>query len=122
MIITEKAAREAAALLEVPLEGLTEAAVTTQYRAKAKAAHPDGGGTTELFAAVDRAKHVLIRWLARAPAPASDVPHGSVTVCPRCGGQGYYMRQHGFKAMRMQCPSCRGSGEVPEREKEGDRL
>lgn len=131
MIISEKMARTAwdtlcAACADpehagVELEAVTEGLVNAAYRVAARKTHPDAGGTAEAFAQVDRAKHIVLRWLVRRPTPA-EVPHGGVEECPRCGGSGFVMRRHGFREMRAQCPSCRGSGEVPERDDSGDRL
>lgn len=98
--------------------------VNFSYRKAAKNAHPDAGGSPEAFAAVDRAKHVLLHWLARKEDQA-ERPHGGVSKCPRCLGKGYLEAQaRAFAApMRKQCPTCQGNGEIyDEKDKDGDRI
>lgn len=102
------------------VDGLLKAQVLELYKVQAKRTHPDMGGTPEAFAAVDRAKHVLLHWLERA-GPAVEVPHGDVQECLRCKGKGYTMQQRAFRQMRMQCPSCRGTGEIYDREESADK-
>jgi hypothetical protein len=95
---------------------LTAEAVAVAFKQAAKVAHPDAGGSMEAFVAVDRAKHVLLAWLAKpqsGPAPAHGEP------CPRCTGKGFILSQRAFRAMRLSCPMCRGTGELNvEQEKE----
>ena len=74
------------------------------------------------FVKVDRAKHVVLTWLYRQ-VEAPTVAHGGVTKCPRCHGLAYVTVHKGLRQMRMQCPTCRGNGEIyDEKEGEGDRL
>lgn len=130
MIVSRKAYEEAVALL-LPYwpdelstaHPLDKERVTIMYRLAARHLHPDRGGSAEAFAAVDRAKHVLLHWLARAEAQ-EDKPHGGVSKCPRCDGRGYMELRNGFKApLRKQCPTCNGNGEIfDEKDKDGDRL
>jgi DnaJ-class molecular chaperone len=127
MIVSRKMAEQACETLGWGSEtldgGITPEGISSQYRLTAKRVHPDTeGGSMEEFVAVDRAKHVLLEWLKRQPdAPLP--PHGGVTVCPRCEGRAYIMSQRAFRAMRVQCPTCRGAGEIGvEQEKEGDRF
>lgn len=119
MIVTRKMAEEAAALLGVGLEGATPEIARDAYYAAAKAAHPDAGGDAEAFAAVDRAKHVLLEWLRRqadAPLPTP----GAGQTCDKCGGAGHVMIQRAWKAMRVQCPRCRGTGCLDTEHEKGD--
>lgn len=118
-------AEESAAVYSFSLEGLTTELVLAAYRAKAKDAHPDAGGSAEAFAAVDRAKYVLLSWLERqARDGAGAVPHGGVTKCQRCDGKGYVellTRSFGGR-LRKQCPGCHGNGELyDERPPESNR-
>lgn len=110
MIITRTMAEEAAETLALDLSlPLTAEQVGQAYRLLAKAAHPDAGGSPEAFAAVDRAKHVLLGWLARSPAPVdtlSDVGE----QCYKCSGKGFVVSQRGWRQMRVQCLMCRGAG------------
>lgn len=99
------------------LQGLERSHVLEAYRSCARETHPDAGGSVEAFAAVDRAKHVLLEWLKKSPAPAEPA-HG--TKCNQCGGAGFIMRHRGLRAMRMQCPRCRGMGETDVEIDEGD--
>lgn len=121
MIVSEKQARAALAtmlehlsteeLIELgvaPGMQVTEAVANAMYRRAAKRTHPDAGGSMEAFAAVDRAKHVLVLFAQRT----ATVPHpATAKPCHRCEGRGFIARQKGFKSMRVTCAACRGSGE-----------
>ena len=115
MIVSQKQAEEARKILDMPsAEGLlySEEYVKECYREAAKRAHPDKGGTAEAFAAVDRAKHVLLAWLARPQPAAAD---HKKRACDYCHGEGFlYMpsRQPGSVGLRRTCPKCRGSGDA----------
>ncbi len=104
------------------VEGRSKGDVTDAYRAACKHCHPDRGGDMVDFVKVDRAKHLLFAWLEReadAPVPV----HGGVTKCPRCTGLTYVLLHRGARQMRMQCPSCKGNGEIyDEKQTEGDRM
>lgn len=124
MIISQKAMT--AALAELDMESLTTwgvGEVKAHYRAAARTAHPDGGGTPEKFAAVDRAKHVLLHWLAQQ-ARAGGAPKLEAERCDHCLGNGYVVRkgQQGFKvtSLRVQCRKCRGTGELGVEHDEGE--
>lgn len=137
MIVSERQAREAwetikaACLVDAP-EGveavwsfpLSKESLTVAYRQAAKVTHPDSGGSLEAFAAVDRAKHILLHWLDRSAVEEAK-PHGGVAPCPRCDGKGYMeLRGSRFGSiMRKQCPTCQGNGEIyDEKNKDGDRI
>ena len=94
-----------------PLDQLTEVVVAGAYRAMARAAHPDAGGSAEQFTIVNNAKTALGHWLAgRAAAAAPDITAG---LCERCGGTGWLRMRAGFSSgFRQQCPKCRGSGDA----------
>lgn len=122
MIITRKMADEAATVLELPAEDWTVELVNACYRSAAKRAHPDMGGSAEAFAKVDRAKHVLLGWLERLAGEQPAPPH-AVRTCHKCEGRGHVMSQRAFRQMRVQCPTCRGTGDLDyEHEKEGSDL
>jgi DnaJ-class molecular chaperone len=110
VIVNRSTAIEAAAVLEVHFETASEAAVNMQYRAKAKVAHPDGGGSLEKFAIIDRAKHILLEWLKRN-ADKPIVSSGAVK-CPHCDGTGFVKVQRGFNFLRIQCQRCKGNGDL----------
>ena len=91
---------------------MTVEKVAALYHAAAKRAHPDAGGTSEKFAAVDRAKHVLLAWLAR---PAKATPTHRKQPCDYCGGAGYVHTstgRPGAAGLRRQCRRCHGSGDA----------
>ena len=113
MIVSRKMAEDASKdlLLHAMFLGdhLTEEAVRQSYRSLVKETHPDvEGGSVEDFARVDRAKHVLLKWLEQ---PKSDAPVHKRDDCVQCSGMGYVLSARGFKSMRIQCPKCRGTGD-----------
>lgn len=68
------------------------------YRVKAKAAHPDAGGSPEAMTQLTAARDVL----------ASAEPGDSGRVkCKRCGGTGH-IGSGGFRV--TECPACEGTG------------
>lgn len=93
----------------ITLDGMTEDTLNRAYRTAARYTHPDTGGTLEQFAAVDRAKHILIRWLAQRPTAAVDAVIGG--LCAHCEGAGNVRVQRGFRSMRVSCPKCHGTGD-----------
>lgn len=94
------------------------AAVSSAYRSMAFGAHPDHGGTLEAFAAIDRAKHVLLLWI-KGRGPEAPSPGMAVNRCGPCDGTGFRKVQHGFKAMRVQCVKCRGTGDLDYEHEKG---
>ena len=72
--------------------------LTQLYRVKAKAAHPDAGGSPETMTQLTAARDVL--------AAAEPGDSGRVK-CKRCGGAGH-VGSGGFKV--EECPACAGSG------------
>lgn len=89
-----------------------EDVVRDAYRQAARVTHPDKGGTAEAFAAVDRAKHVLLAWLARPQPTQTD---HKKKPCDYCGGLGHVYTQGtrpGSQGLRRTCPKCRGSGDA----------
>lgn len=119
MRVTAVKAAEACEVLDIDLEGLTEAAVTAAYRNKAKSAHPDMGGSLEAMAAISNAKQLLEWWL-EAVAKARQEPNGrGKGNCRACAGQGYIQRRTGFQlGPRMHCVLCEGSGNVKRHDRE----
>lgn len=116
MIVNKKMAEGVLSLLELTtLEGLTKDVVNNAYRVVAKKAHPDAGGSAELFVAVDRAKGLLLEYIKRCDAaPVPDVGL-KPTACPTCGGSGRLRVHRGFHAMNMMCGTCHGTGEAEYR-------
>lgn len=111
MIVSQKQATEAAALLGLDINAtLDKHAVTVAYRAKAMETHPDKGGTLEAFAAVDRAKHIMELWVSRVAEKVA----GLGRPCEACDGTGYIRQNRGFNTatLRRQCTRCRGSGDA----------
>lgn len=128
MIVTEKQAEEALIVLGTyagyaPGNGLAQLdseSLKALARDAAKRAHPDAGGTSEDFVAVDRAKHILLRWLERqAQTKPKEAAHGE--QCQQCGGTGSVQSRRGFKAMRVQCHPCRGTGYAGVEHDEGEQ-
>lgn len=127
MIVNREHAEEAFALLNADgvlaptLDGLLEQQVKELYREACKTAHPDGGGTLEKFAAVDRAKHVLLKWIAKQ---GDSPPPMNVVKCGNCEGKGNVTikSQRGFKIteLRRQCRKCNGTGEEGVEHDRGD--
>lgn len=74
----QMALAEAMALLKVPAN-YTKEEVIAAFRREAKKAHPDAGGTAELFAALVKARDRLLAALgtsAPAPRPPTYAPKG----------------------------------------------
>lgn len=117
MIATRKEVDAALAVLDVA-EPFTSEDVKLAYRAKVQTAHPDKGGSPEAFALVDRAKHVLLRWLEQGAGQKTAT--GAGRECTRCQGRGYVESHRGFRALKMQCPQCRGSGDLDTEHEKGD--
>lgn len=111
MIVTHRMAVDAAILLGIGLaDGLcVKEDVERAFREAAKTAHPDSGGTAEKFAAIDRAKHILLKWLEKGE-PAT--PVHKQNNCVRCEGKGFVISQRAFRQMRVSCPLCRGTGDA----------
>lgn len=129
MIVSQRQAEEAWELLArsigtrdlTPLHEITEALVSSRYRYCTLFTHPDReGGSLEKFTPVDRAKHMLLAWLARAPEGAPTTLGGD--ECPDCSGTGILKVQRGFTApLRRQCGKCKGTGDLSyEHDKAGD--
>lgn len=91
--------------------------VQEAYRTAARYTHPDSGGTSEAFAAVDRAKHVLMHWLSR---PDRSEPPPPKADCGRCHGKGFILSHRAWKTLRIQCPQCRGTGDENAEHEKGD--
>ncbi len=126
MIVTEKMAQDAWRVLlswtpgglpENPPIPTDEEGVRAAYRTAAKHAHPDVGGDGIGFAAVDRSKHVLLEWIKK---PQTARPIHKPEVCPKCDGRGHIVQQRAWRAMRMQCPRCRGAGDLDTEHEQGD--
>lgn len=127
MIVSRKMAEEAwELLLEVAGMESVESVPYEQdellrvFKWAAKASHPDVGGSAEAFAAVDRAKHVLLAWLRRSRDEATSVPHGTTRRCHMCDGKGFVMTARGFSSLRTSCGACRGSGDLDTEHDHGE--
>ena len=72
-------------------------AIRAAYRARARTAHPDGGGTVTAFTELNAAAKAALDYAAGTP-------------CPRCAGRGTEPTHRGFSVVRLTCHRCRGSG------------
>ena len=118
MIVSRKQAEEAARFMRMQLDDATEIMVNTAYKSMAKTCHPDAvPGKEAEFVTLDRSKCILLEWLKQ---PRANKPSGEISanVCPRCHGSGKVQLQRGFQTMTMICGTCRGSGELVDREKD----
>lgn len=101
--------RTAAAALGLdPDAELTEHEVVAAYRALAKDAHPDAGGSPEAWQALADARMIMLRHVARR-APQNTLPDGR-TRCPGCNGAGTVQIRRAWRAMTSRCPLCKGTG------------
>lgn len=126
MIVTENQARAACDIMFADMasdffEVYTAADVNAAYRVKARDAHPDAGGSAEQFVQLDRAKHILLGWLKRRKVTTAKAT-AHATKCKRCDGTGITNSHKGFRTMRMQCGTCRGTGEQDYEHDKGDGL
>lgn len=121
MLVTRNLAEQASKELLIHAlfldDKLTLQVVKEAYRSRCRETHPDMGGTAEAFAAVDRAKHILLKWLERDPEPKVA---GAGQVCDRCDGRGYIESRRAWRSMKMQCPKCRGTGDLDSEHEKGD--
>lgn len=82
--------------------GLTDAAtvemVKSAWRQLASVHHPDRGGNAAEFSRVHK---YYLEALAYASAPKS---------CLSCEGSGKVLRGLGFQQVKINCPSCGGTG------------
>jgi DnaJ-class molecular chaperone len=102
----DDALADALLLLGLEREQVTAATLSQAFRAKAMQAHPDKGGDVEEFHAIKRAERTVAEWLqTKSTRAVTD------NACPKCSGRGYISSQKGFRALRMQCAACRGTGE-----------
>ena len=99
------------------IKGRVYGDIRDAFHAASRMTHPDAGGDSAAFAAVNSAKKLLLEWLEK-PRPAPGRDHGD--TCQTCAGKGHVMRQRGFKQLRMQCPSCKGTGEQGVEHDEGE--
>jgi hypothetical protein len=94
---------EAMALLGVPAD-YTKADVLRAFRIKAKTAHPDAGGTSEMFRVLVEARDRLLKALgteAPPPKPPRYAPQGSVVVYRRYVGGSQPRRLGGSTRPRL---------------------
>lgn len=112
MIVSRQMAEDAASVLRMQLDDATEIMVNTAYKSMAKVCHPDKpDGDAVKFMQIDRAKCILLKWLARptpTPPPDAYIP---IDACLQCAGKGRRTVQRGFRSMTIVCGSCRGTGE-----------
>lgn len=97
---------------------LADVEVNAAFRVAATRAHPDKGGDTEGFVALDRAKHVLLNWLARQGDRGAEPPHGK--LCGVCAGKGYVESRRAWRTLKLQCTKCRGTGGEDVEHEKGD--
>jgi DnaJ-class molecular chaperone len=99
------------ALLGIEGIPLDEDSVRCAYRTLAKKHHPDAGGDAAQFAAIDRAKHLLLAQIKRL-ATAQPQPVLQKEDCANCGGRGRVVIRKGFATMTITCNRCKGSGDM----------
>ena len=110
-MITRAKADEAADILAMPSEDWTVELINKQYRAAARQAHPDAGGSPEAFARVDWAKHALLHWLKTSGG--SPRPVLEIAKCESCNGKGWFRATRGFSmGVRQHCTRCGGTGDA----------
>lgn len=98
----------------------TEDDVKVRYRELARAAHPDTGGSAELFQQLKLYRDEALKEVrfgasiskARIQLNAlREAARG--TPCPRCDGTGYSMRRMvGFREFKTVCRLCHGKGKI----------
>ena len=118
MTVTENTARDAARELNLKFPEFDAEGVASAYRKLAKLAHPDQGGSLEAFVAIDRAKCILLAWIERNPEPKPSP--GAGTKCLVCDGKGFVMQQRAWRALRVQCGACRGTGDLDSEHEKGE--
>lgn len=69
--------------------GATDDEIRAAYKRAAMKHHPDRGGSSEAFQAVQDAYAALQN-----------------RVCPDCGGKGFTTTRQGFFVSRKECPKC----------------
>lgn len=112
MFINAAKATEAASILEIKLEDLTEETIKAAYRTKARAAHPDAGGSAEQWARVSWAEAALKRWLTARPMALGKVEHMRPGNCRACAGTGRVRSGQ----LKMFCVLCDGTGNTKARD------
>lgn len=110
MIINRKKATEAAAVLRLQLEDVTDTMINSAFKSMSKTAHPDAGGTVDEFVRLDHAKHVLLRWVAQKVLRGDEPMR--VEDCKSCNGKGKVEIRRGFARMTIMCGRCKGSGDA----------
>lgn len=110
----------------VPGNLVTAAMVKSAYKEKAKAAHPDAGGSDEQMKALNEAKIIALEWVdglenpkcvcrgffknplcpehGRPSSPPSE--SADEEPCSECGGTKKVARGTGFTKIMMICPKC----------------
>lgn len=124
MIISPAKAAEAASILCVELETLTQDELTRVYRDKAKGCHPDQNGSDklELWSRVSWAKECLAHWLQQRPPATLDDRVALGPTCQKCNGSGRVKvvgRRFGTP-LTMMCTVCRGVGTLEPEEDDHD--
>lgn len=121
MLIGVSKAREAAEVLGLVLEDLTEPALRQAYRNAARLHHPDTAAHYDAakWARISWALEVLTRWLATNHAAPAATPPEELKDCRACGGTGRIalrstVRRFGGKAATVMCVMCNGTGKLPE--------
>lgn len=127
MIVSRVKAVEAAAVLGVNLDTLTEDELKKAYRGKTKECHPDLHGTRELhlWSQVSWAYEALKHWLKTHPVQdIAELPviRGDGVPCRACEGSGRIpiARSSFGKPLTMQCVLCEGTGEIIRKEDDSD--
>jgi DnaJ-class molecular chaperone len=100
--------KEAASLLGFePGATIREEDIVAAYKAKAKTAHPDMGGSDEEFRTLTLAYNTL-REAVKRPAPLGKRIHSR---CSTCNGSGIVdTRRASWRTLKVRCPQCKGTG------------
>lgn len=111
MILSREQVEQAQIIMGLHGQPICRDTVTAAYRLLAKKVHPDAGGDAAQFAALDRAKHLLLAYIEKA---GSEAPSGSYKheECPACKGKGYVALRRHFGTLSIVCNRCRGSGDA----------
>ena len=102
-MLNSRKAEQAAEVMGVSLEGLTSKILGEQYKSLVRIHHPDVGGDTEKFIAIQKAKTDLVFWLDQLNDTG---PEASITQCVYCKGKGYVHVTRGFTSMNIKCLHC----------------
>lgn len=105
--MTVEKVKQAAAVLGVDPDTVTQEEFTEAYRREVKKRHPDVGGSAEAFHELLDASKVITKHLERRK-PQRAGPG----KCPRCEGRAVIESRRAWRVMRVRCPECKGTGTI----------